>query len=98
MQVNVVGRHVNVTPEIMKYATIRAEKLPHYTDRVQQVDVIIGMEGSEYTCEIKVDVAGHQDFIATSQESEINASIDLAHDRAVRQLTDWKEKSQDASR
>ncbi len=89
---------MDVTPAIVEYATIRAEKLPHYTNRVQQVDVVIGMDGAEYTCEIKVDVAGHHDFIATSTEHTINAAIDLAHNRAVRQLTDWKEKSQDASR
>jgi len=98
MQVNVIGRHVNVTPEIERYARVRAEKLPHYTDRVQQVDVVLGAEGTEHTCEIKVDVAGHHDFIANARESELNAAIDIAHDRAVRQLTDWKEKTKDSGR
>lgn len=98
MQVNVVGRRVQVTPEISRYAEERASKLPHYMDRVQQVDVILDREGSDYSCEFQVDVAGHSDFIASARHEEIKACIDQAHDRAVRQLSDWKEKLRDSHR
>lgn len=98
MQVNVVGRRVQMTPKISSYVEERASKLPHYMDRVQQVDVILDREGSDYTCEFRIDVAGHSDFISNAHHEDINACIDLAHDRAVRQLSDWKEKLRDSHR
>ena len=92
MQINVVGRRVNVTTDIEDYVRGRAIKLPHYMDRVQQIDIVLGREGSKYECEYQVDVAGHADFIANARHHNINACIDLAHDKAVRQLSDWKER------
>lgn len=98
MQINVIGRHIKIGHEITEYAEERAAKLPHYMDRVQQVDVILDREGQEFTCEIKVDVAGHADFIANAHGSDIHACIDQAHDRAVRQLSDWKDRTRDSNR
>ncbi len=98
MQVNVVGRHVQVTPEISRYVEGRALKLPHYMDQVQQVDVILDRDGPDFSCEFKVDVAGHADVISNARNLDINACIDLAHDRAVRQLSDWKDKLKETHR
>jgi len=96
MQVNVVGKNVQLTPEIEKYGEDRASKLPHYMDRVQQVDIVLGREGSDFACEIIVDVAGHSDIIANARDADLNASIDHAYDRAVRQLSDLKAKLRDS--
>lgn len=96
MQINVVGRRVNVTTDIEEYVKGRAIKLPHYMDRVQQIDIVLGRDGSKYECEYQVDVAGHSDFIANARHHNINACIDLAHDKAVRQLSDWKERLKDS--
>ncbi|MCH2143564.1 MAG: ribosome-associated translation inhibitor RaiA [Phycisphaerales bacterium] len=96
MQVNVVGKNVQLASEIREYAQERAMKLPHYMDRVQQVDIVVGRDGSEFACEILVDVEGHKDFVANAHDLDIHACIDQAHDRAVRQLTDWKDRLRDS--
>lgn len=95
MQINIVGRHLTLTADIEQYATERAAKLPHYLDRVQQVDVIIDREGSDFACEYHVDVAGHSNFIAKAHDHELTTCIDMAHDKAVRQLHDWKSRLRD---
>ena len=96
MQVNIVGKGVQLATEIREYAEVRANRLPHYMDRVQQVDIVIDREGPEFSCELIVDVEGHKDFIANARDADLHACIDHAHDRAVRQLTDWNDKLRDA--
>lgn len=95
MQINVIGRRVRVTSAIEAYARDRADRLPHYMDKVQKVDIVLDREGSEYECEYHVSAIGHSDFIANARHHEVNACIDLAHDKAVRQLHDWKSRLKD---
>ena len=95
MQINIIGRKVNLTNDLESYARTRADRLPHYMDRVQQVDIVLDREGSEFACEYHVAAAGHSDFIANARHHNVNACIDLAHDKAVRQLNDWKSRLRD---
>ena len=92
MQVNISGRHLSVTPPIEEYIHKKSERLPRHFDRVQQIDVVIEKQPNDFHVEIIVDVEGHNDFIANGTHEDLYACVDLTIDRAVRQLTDWKEK------
>lgn len=95
MQINIVGRRVNLTDDLESYARVRADRLPHYLDQVQHVEIVLDREGAEFECEFHIAAAGHTDFIANARHHDVNASIDLAHDKAVRQLNDWKSRLRD---
>ena len=92
MQVNVVGRHFDLTEAIEQYATKKAETLPRYSDQVQQVDVIIQKQKVEYRVEFVIAVQHHADIVAHHDDDDLYACIDLATDKAVRRLSDWNDK------
>ena len=95
MQVNVVGRHFDVTDAIDAYATKKTGNLDRYSDKVQQVETLIEKEKVEFKVEIVVAVAGHADIVARGHHEDLYACIDLVSDKAVRQLTDWNAKLKD---
>ena len=95
MQITITGRHVTVTEHIKGYARDRAERLPHYLNTVSRVEVIIDREGNDYTCEYHVTADGHDVFVAKASDRGLTASIDLVHDKVVRQLNDWKSRIRD---
>ncbi|MEE2681634.1 MAG: ribosome-associated translation inhibitor RaiA [Planctomycetota bacterium] len=96
MQTKIVGRHVTVTEHVRSYARERAERLPHYLDTVTLVEVVMDREGLDYTCEYHVSAEGHDEFVAKAHDRDLTACIDLAHDKVVRQLNDWKSRIRDS--
>jgi len=92
MQINITARHIDVTPAIEEYIRRKAERLPRYFDRVQQIDVVLERMPNEYKVEILTDVEKHRDFVATGSHEDLYACVDVVCDRAVRQLTDWKQR------
>ncbi len=96
MQVQITSKHMDVTTAIEEYATRKVEKLPRYFDRIQQVEVIMDSAPLGFSTEILVDVEHHEPFVARCSHEDVYASIDLAMDRSVRQLTDHKSKLRDS--
>ncbi len=95
MQITVTGRHLDLTPAIEEYANRKASKLTRYFDRVQQIEVRIDKQKNEYEVELIVDVEHHDPFVATAKAEDLYASIDLAVDKAARQLSDHKNRLRD---
>ena len=98
MQINISGKHLEITPAIEEYIHKKAERLVrHLSDRLQSVTFVIEKEPHRkgYHVEVKTDVAGHEDFIANQRHDDLYACIDLVMDRADRQITDWKSRIRD---
>jgi putative sigma-54 modulation protein len=95
MQIQISSKHMNLTPAIEDYITKKVEKFTRFFDRVQQVEVVIDKEKTDYTIEVITDVERHDPFVATSRHEDLYACIDLVIDRAVRQLKDHKSKLRD---
>jgi len=93
MRIDVIGRHLEITDPIRKYAESKAEKLLKFFNGTQQIRVYLeGNKKGEFTAEIAVDVVKHKDFIARATATDLYASIDEAVDKASRQVKDFKEK------
>jgi putative sigma-54 modulation protein len=95
MRIDVVGKHIEITPAIQEYAQKKAEKLTKIFDGTQQIRVLLESpqgKKSEFHVEIVVDVEKHQDFIANCTGPDLYAAIDTAVDKAARQVRDFKEK------
>lgn len=95
MRIDVVGKHIEITPAIQQYAESKAEKLTKLFDGTQLIKVLLeSPQGrkAEFHVEILVDVVKHKDFVANSTGPDLYAAIDLAVDKAQRQLRDYKER------
>ena len=95
MQTTISSKHMDITPAIADYAAKKAAKLPHFFDRIQQIDVVIDKMKKGYTVEIIADVEHHEPFIARADDTDLYACIDLGVDRAARQLKDHKSRLRD---
>ncbi len=95
MQVTIIGRHREVPQDMRRYMEEKANKLPHYYDRVMAVDVIVDGEPVNTRVELVVSVAGHEDFVAEERGTDVFACFDICMDRVEKQLTRFKDRVRD---
>jgi len=99
MRIEVIGRHLEVTPAIEEYATSKCAKLPRYYDGVQEIQVVLEKRRhDEFVAELRVDVEKHDDFVAKVDGRDLYECIDLSIDKMTRQLTDFKERLKNGKR
>jgi putative sigma-54 modulation protein len=92
MQVNIKGKHLEITEAIDAYVRKKTERLVRYFDRVQAIDCVIEKEPNAYHVEFIVDVEHHEDFIVNFRDPDLYAAIDLAIDREARQIVEHKKQ------
>ena len=92
MQVNIKGKHLEITEAIDTYVRKKSERLIRYFDQVQSIDCVISKEANAYHVEFIVDVAHHEDFIVNYSDADLYAAIDLAIDREARQIVEHKKQ------
>jgi putative sigma-54 modulation protein len=95
MQINVKGKHLEITEAIDSYVRKKCERLIRYFDKVQSIDCVIEKENNGYHVEFIVDVEHHADFIVNYRDHDLYAAIDLAVDREARQLAEHKQRMRD---
>jgi putative sigma-54 modulation protein len=95
MQINVKGKHLEITEAIDAYVRKKAERLTRYFDKVQSIDCVIEKEHNGFHVEFIVDVEHHDDFIVNYRDADLYAAIDLAVDREARQLVEHKQRTRD---
>jgi putative sigma-54 modulation protein len=95
MRIDVVGKHIEITPAIHEYASKKVEKLTKLFDGTQLIKILVESpqgKTKEFHVEVVVDVVKHDDFIANVVGPDMYAAIDAAVDKAARQVRDYKEK------
>jgi putative sigma-54 modulation protein len=95
MQINVKGKHLEITEAIDGYVRKKCERLTRYFDKVQSIDCVIEKEHNGFHVEFIVDVEHHDDFIVNYRDADLYAAIDLAVDREARQLVEHKQRTRD---
>jgi putative sigma-54 modulation protein len=95
MQINVKGKHLEITEAIHAYVVKKCERLVRYFDKVQSIDCVIEKESNGFHVEFIVDVEHHDDFIVNFRDADLYAAIDLAIDREARQLVEHKARIRD---
>jgi len=89
--------HLEKTKALEDYVREKVAKLIKFHPKIEKIEVrLIGetshrSKASEFTCEIKVVVPGH-DLEIVDTESSIEAAVDKAEERAKRILVKDKEK------
>lgn len=95
MRIDIVGKHLAITDAIRTYAEQKAEKLTKVFDGTQQIRVYLEKShhaNGEYEIEVVADVVKHDDFVAKVKHADLYAGIDVACDKCLRQLRDFKDK------
>ena len=95
MQINVSGRHVELTKPIEEYCHSRTEHLEKFRGHLQSVTFVLDKVHDDFEVEVVADVEHHSAFVAKAHDTNLYACIDAVVDKAVRQLHDWKEKISD---
>lgn len=95
MQTNITAKQLQITPAIEEYIHKKTERIRKHFDRVQGIYVVVEKQPAGYRVEVKTDVEKHDDFVANATEGDLYACVDLCVDRAIRQITDWKDRIRD---
>ena len=95
MQINVSGRHVELTEPIEQYCISRCEHLDKFRGHLQSVTFVLDKVHDDFEVEVIADVEHHAAFVAKASDHDLYAGIDLSVYKMVRQLHDWKEKISD---
>ncbi|MGD9691983.1 MAG: ribosome-associated translation inhibitor RaiA [Phycisphaerales bacterium] len=95
MRIDVTGKHVDLTPAIVRYAEEKCERLSKFFDGLQQVRCVLDKEHNGFRVEVIADVVGRDDFVVHVDGADVYACIDQAVDKCSRLLKDHKEKLRD---
>ena len=91
MDIQIAGRHVEVTDAMEAHVRQHVEKLPRFGDRVQYVTVTLGMDSGEPAVEI-IAKCHRQDMVAVAHGHEIYPCIDEAFAKIQRQIARFHDK------
>ena len=98
MQINLTGRHVDITDSMRDYVNTKFERLERHFDNVTNVHVILSVEKLRQKAEATMHVAGGADVFADAVHEDMYAAIDNLTDKLDRQIKKHKEKITDHGR
>lgn len=94
MNLNITGRHIEVTPAIREYVTTKLDRVIRHFDNVTSINVILSVEKLTQKAEVTLHVRG-KDIYVESNDADLYAAIDSMTDKLDRQVIKYKQKNQD---
>jgi len=88
----ITGRHVEVTPAIQEHVKNKFEKLERHFDHITNAHVILEVEKLDHKAEATIHASGHADLFASAKEKNMYAAIDALVEKLDRQIIKHKEK------
>lgn len=93
MNINLTGRHLEITPAIREYATGKFGKIKRHFDNVIDVNIILSVEKLKQKAEATIHISGKDVFVECEDEN-LYAAIDALVDKLDRQVLKHKEKAE----
>ena len=91
MNIRITGKNIDITEAMKDYIEKRLERLEKFEGKNTEVNVVCSVEREEQIIEIQINHEG--EFLRVEEKNpDLYASVDLAIDRAERQLRKEKEK------
>lgn len=94
MNLNITGRHVEVTPAIRDYVNTKLDRVIRHFDNVTSAAVILSVEKLQQKAEVTLHVRG-KDIFVESEDTDLYAAIDAMADKLDRQVQKYKQKMAD---
>lgn len=92
VKVLISGRHVELTEEVREHVEQKVAKLPHFYDRIHEIEVVLDHESEQFKAEIIVHADHKHTFVASGTGPDTFALIDTLVEKLERQLSKHKEK------
>ena len=90
MNLHLTGHHVDVTPAIREYVTVKLGRITRHFDQVIDVSVILSLDKLDRKVEATVRVPG-KDLFVECHDPDMYAAIDMLIDKLDRQIIKHKE-------
>lgn len=92
MQINVSGRHLEITDPLRSYVDEKFNRLERHFDRINSIHVTLSPENNAHKAESTVQLTGTE-VHASAEASDMYAAIDLLTDKLDRQILKHKDKA-----
>jgi putative sigma-54 modulation protein len=92
MNLNLTGRHLEITPAIREHVISKLDKVKRHFDNVIDINVILSVDKLKQKAEANVHVSGKAIF-AEAEDSNLYVAIDALVDSLDRQVLKYKEKN-----
>ena len=97
MNIQLTGRHLEITPAIRDYTTGKFGKIKRHFDQVIDMNIILSVEKLKQKAEATIHVSG-KDLFVECEDENLYAAIDSLVDKLDRQVRRHKEKLTDRRR
>ena len=91
MNLSISGHHLEVTPALREYVTVKLDKIRRHFDQVIDVNVFLSVDKLQQKAEIALHVRG-KDLFAECVDGDLYAAIDALVDKLDRQVLKYKDK------
>jgi len=91
MNLQITGRHMDITPAIRDYVTGKFGKINRHFDHVIDIIIILSVEKLKQKAEATIHISGKDVFVECEDEN-LYAAIDALVDKLDRQVIKHKEK------
>ena len=91
MNLQITGRHMDITPAIHDYVTGKFGRIKRHFDHVIDVSIVLSVEKLTQKAEATLHISGKNLFVECKDEN-LYAAIDLLVDKLERQVRRHKEK------
>lgn len=92
MNLNLTGRHLEITPAIREHILSKLDKVKRHFDNVIDINVILSVDKLIQKAEASIHVSGKAIF-AEAEDSNLYVAIDSLIDSLDRQVLKHKEKN-----
>ncbi len=97
MNLQISGHHLEITPAIHDYVSVKLERVTRHFDNVIDVSVILSVAKLKQKAEVTVHMSG-KDIFVESIDEDLYAAVDSLVDKLDRQIQKHKQKVQDHHR
>lgn len=93
MNIQITAKKIEIPQEIREYAKEKFAKLAKFNQKVQGIEAVIKAEERSIICETIIRVENQDSIVIEVEGETIQAAVDLAENKAERQLRKSKERA-----
>jgi putative sigma-54 modulation protein len=91
MNINVRGKHIDVTPALREHVEKRLGRVTRFFEHLKEVNVVLKVEKERHIIEVTIPING-MTLRGEEASTDMYASIDMVVDKLEKQLSKHKEK------
>ena len=96
MNLSICGHHVEITPAMREFVTMKLERVKRHFDQVIDARVVLSVDKQGQKAEVILHLSG-RDIVAECMDSDLYAAIDGLMDKIDRQVLRHKTRLTDHS-